>query len=72
MDKKFCQQIESILKYVDILNRVDTKGVAPTYHTSSLFNAFRDDEISTNYQLQDALDNAPEIEEDQFVVPKII
>ena len=69
---KFADQIGTILEYVDILNQVDTKGVAPTSHAISLTNAFREDEEKSYFDRDSALANAPAREEGNFVVPKVI
>ena len=69
---KFAGQIDNILEYVDMLNRVETKGVAPTSHAISLTNAFREDKVKEHLDRNKALANAPEKEDGNFVVPKVI
>ena len=68
----FAEQIANILEYVDMLNRVDTAGVNPTSHAISLTNAFRDDEEKDHLERDLALANAPEREDGNFIVPKIV
>lgn len=68
----FAGQIATILEYVDKLNEVDTAGVRPTSHAISLTNAFREDEQNEHLDRDEALSNAPQKEEGNFVVPKII
>jgi len=70
--EKFAGQIDEILGYIEKLNRVETKGIKPTSHAISLTNAFRDDEEKEHIDLELALANAPEKEDGQFVVPKIV
>ena len=69
---KFARQIGTILEYVDTLSRVDTQGVTPTSHAIFLNNAFREDEERENLDRDKALANAPEKEDGNFVVPKVI
>jgi len=69
---KFAGQIDNILEYVDMLNRVDTKGVAPTSHAIFLTNVFREDKVKGHLDRNEALANAPEKEDGNFVVPKVI
>lgn len=69
---KFAKQIGMILEYIDTLNRVDTKGVKPTSHAISLTNAFRDDDVREDFDKDSALANAPEKEDGNFIVPKVI
>ena len=69
---KFAGQIDKILAHVDSLQKVDTRGVAPTSHAISLTNAFREDDVKTPLEKALSLANAPEQEDGSFVVPKII
>ena len=68
----FADQIGNILEYVDTLNRVDTEGVQPTSHAIFMNNAFREDRDHVHLDREAALANAPEREDGNFVVPKVI
>ncbi len=68
----FAVQIDNILQYIDMLNRVDTEGVAPTSHAIFLTNAFREDKVKEHLDRSKTLANAPEKEDGNFVVPKVI
>jgi len=68
----FADQIGKILDHVDQLRQVDTTGVSPTSHAIFLSNAFREDAPKPHPGSDQALENAPEKESGQFVVPKII
>jgi aspartyl-tRNA(Asn)/glutamyl-tRNA(Gln) amidotransferase subunit C len=70
--EKFAGQIGNILEYVDKLNEIDTEGIRPTSHAISLTNAFREDEQCGHIERDQALANAPEKEDGNFVVPKVI
>jgi aspartyl-tRNA(Asn)/glutamyl-tRNA(Gln) amidotransferase subunit C len=68
----YTKQLGDILTYMATLNRVDTENVPPTSHATSIDNAFREDEVRASIPAEEALANAPLIEEGSFVVPKII
>ena len=70
--EKYADQIDTILEYVDQLKAIDTEGVRPTSHAIFLTNAFREDEEQTHLDRDKALANAPEKEEGNFVVPKVV
>ena len=70
--EKLACQIGNILEYVDMLERIDTSGVEPTTHTVSLTNALRDDVPVEHPGVEKSLANAPEKENDFFVVPKVL
>ena len=59
--EKFAGQIDEILGYIEKLNQDDTNGIKPT-----------DDEKKEPIERGLALANAPEEEDGQFVVPKIV
>jgi aspartyl-tRNA(Asn)/glutamyl-tRNA(Gln) amidotransferase subunit C len=65
-------QLNNVLEYMERLNELNTEGVEPTFHTSSLQNAFREDEVRPSLPKEISLDNAPKKTESFFVVPKVI
>jgi aspartyl-tRNA(Asn)/glutamyl-tRNA(Gln) amidotransferase subunit C len=69
---KFAGQIGNILDYVDQLRQVDTGGIKPTSHALALTNAFREDAETRHLERETSLANAPEQEDGNFVVPKVI
>jgi aspartyl-tRNA(Asn)/glutamyl-tRNA(Gln) amidotransferase subunit C len=69
---RFAGQIGTILDYVDQLKQVDTADVAATSHAIAMTNAFREDIGQDHLDAADALANAPEKDENGFVVPKVI
>ena len=70
--EKFAGQIGNIMEYVDKLNEVDTEGIRPTSHAISLTNVFREDEQKEHLERRQALANAPEKEDGNFIVPKVV
>jgi aspartyl-tRNA(Asn)/glutamyl-tRNA(Gln) amidotransferase subunit C len=70
--EKFTSQMNDILLYMDMLNRVDTAGVAPMTHAIAQKNAFRDDRITESLPQEQTLANAPDARGDFFRVPKVI
>ncbi len=65
-------QLESILSYVEKLNRIDTASVEPTSHVLQMSNVFRPDEIRPSLPVEEALAGAPDSDGDHFRVPKIV
>ena len=72
--EQFTGQLESILEYIDQLNRLDTSGVPPTSHVLALKNVWREDVLdeSSGELRERILSNAPEREGDFFKVKKVI
>lgn len=69
---KLAGDMEAILAYVDKLNELDTEGIEPTAHAVPMDNAFRTDEAHASIGIDKALANAPQADDDCFVVPKVI
>jgi aspartyl-tRNA(Asn)/glutamyl-tRNA(Gln) amidotransferase subunit C len=65
-------QLDAILGYVEQLRQVDTAGVEPTAHVLPLVNVFREDEVQPSYPEEAMLANAPELQDGQFRVPRIL
>ncbi len=65
-------QLDTILSYVAKLDELDTEGIAPTTHAFSNNNAFRDDVVLNSLPRDEALANGPVVNNEAFIVPKII
>lgn len=68
----FADQLGHILEYVETLDRLDTSGVAPTFHAVDTQNAFRADIPAGHLNREAALANAPDADDGCFIVPKVI
>jgi aspartyl-tRNA(Asn)/glutamyl-tRNA(Gln) amidotransferase subunit C len=69
---RMTEQMNSILSYMDKLNELDTGDVPPTTHAIQLENVFRQDLVVSSIDRERALDNAPESDGVNFIVPKVI
>jgi aspartyl-tRNA(Asn)/glutamyl-tRNA(Gln) amidotransferase subunit C len=65
-------QLDAILGYIEQLRRVDTDGVEPTAHVLPLVNVLREDEVRPSYPADAMLANAPDAQDGQFRVPRIL
>ena len=61
--------MQKMLDYVDKLNDLDTNGIEPMSHVFPLCNVFREDCVTNGDECEAVLANAPQEEDDQFVVP---
>ena len=68
----FTTQLNNILLYMDMLNRIDTAGIAPMTHAIAQENAFREDIVKPSLSQEATLANAPDARGDFFRVPKVI
>ena len=64
------KDMESLLNYIDKLNKLDTKEVEPMSHIFPVTNVFREDEVTNKDTREALLENAPQEKDGMFVVPK--
>jgi aspartyl-tRNA(Asn)/glutamyl-tRNA(Gln) amidotransferase subunit C len=69
---QFAEQIDQIFEYINTINKLDTTNVTPTSNAIFLTNVFREDKVKEHLSIEDALTNAPEKEDEQFLVPRVI
>ena len=69
--QEYTEQLNSILGYAAMLERLDTDGVVPTAHAVPLHNVLREDQVGTSIDNEKALKNAPDADEGFFRVPRI-
>ncbi len=66
------EQLSSILAYAERLQQLDTQAIPPTATVLPLQNVLRDDEVRPSLPREDALANAPQVEEVHFRVPAVL
>ena len=59
-----------MLDYIDKLNELDTSEVEPMSHVFPVNNVFREDVVVNGNDRENILKNAPEQNEESFIVPK--
>lgn len=70
--EQFATQIDKIVESVSAVGKVDAQGVVPMSHPHSVLAPMREDVIVPTLTAQQALDQAPSVEEDRFAVPQIL
>ena len=64
--------LNQIVEFVDILNEVDASNIEATFNTLNASTPMRDDIPVDNDALKTILANAPKVDGNYFIVPKII
>ena len=67
----YAEQIDGIVNAVSAVQNVGTAGVEPMSHPHSVNATMRSDEVVRTLNSGQALDQAPDVRDDRFVVPKI-
>jgi aspartyl-tRNA(Asn)/glutamyl-tRNA(Gln) amidotransferase subunit C len=65
-------QLDQILSAVAQVQEVAAEGIPPTSHATGLVNVFRDDVEVPCLTPEQALDQAPAVEQQRFRVPRIL
>jgi aspartyl-tRNA(Asn)/glutamyl-tRNA(Gln) amidotransferase subunit C len=65
-------ELSRILQWIEQLNEIDTEGVPPMTSVIAMRLASRDDRVTDGGRPEDILGNAPERQDDYFVVPRVV
>ena len=71
-EERLRADMDEMLAYVDKLNELDTKDIAPTTQVGEAGTPMRDDEVTNLPDAEAMLANAPSRDRNYFKVPKII
>ena len=69
--EKVIPLLNNILDHIDTVNSADTENIKPTSHVIDINNVFREDKPRRSLSREEALKNAPDVENSGFKVPKI-
>ena len=70
--EKSRQDLQQMLDYVDMLNKLDTSDVEPLTHIFPIKNVFREDVVTNGGDSENMLANAPEEKDGFYMVPKTV
>ena len=65
-------ELERILAYMEVLNRLDTQGVEPMSHVFPVKNVLREDEVAPSQGRAELLAGSPAGDGEAFLVPKAV
>lgn len=68
----FQSQLDQVLAYVEQLEELDVRDVAPTAHAIPISNVLREDTCAASLDHQAVVENAPAARDGLVLVPKII
>lgn len=70
--ERFRGDLNNILKFIEKLQEVDTKGIEPLHQVNNLENRLRPDVIKESLPREKAVLNAPQEQDGMFIVPKVV
>jgi aspartyl-tRNA(Asn)/glutamyl-tRNA(Gln) amidotransferase subunit C len=69
--ERYTHQLNTILAYMEQLNKLDTSSVEPLEHVIDLTDVMRDDAVTPSLPRESAMKNAPDRTEKFFKVPTV-
>ena len=70
--EKYLNNLQDILNYTDVLEKVPIEDLGETIGANDNENVFRKDDIKEFKDRDSLLENAPDLEDDMFRIPKVI
>jgi aspartyl-tRNA(Asn)/glutamyl-tRNA(Gln) amidotransferase subunit C len=70
--KRRSNDLQQMIGFVEKLNELNLEGVSPLLHMSESVNVLREDEVKGSVSREEAMKNAPQHNEEFFMVPKVI
>ena len=71
-EEKITRDLENIIKFVDQLDGVDTSDIEPLKSPLEKTAKTREDKISAQNRKEQFLKNAPDANDDYFLVPRVV
>ena len=68
--QKMTKELDAIISFAEQLNELDTTNVKPTYHVLEMKNVMREDVVSNDNDRENMLKNAPQRNDDAYIVPE--
>ena len=68
----YTKNLEEILNFANIVNNVDLSGLDISIGATDRFNVFRKDEVRKFEDIKALLENAPELEDNMYKIPKVL
>lgn len=68
----YLNNLTDILNFADVVNKAPVEGLKETVGSNTNYNVFRKDEVVDFEDKEALLQNAPEMEQNMFKIPKVI
>lgn len=65
-------ELERIVAYMDVLDRLDTQGVEPMSHVFPVKNVLREDEAAPSQHREELLAGSPGGDQEAFLAPRAV
>ena len=69
---EYLKNLEDILNYTETIDKIDVSKLDETIGATDEFNVFRKDEVKQFDNIDQMMENGPEVDRNMFKIPKVL
>ena len=70
--EEYLKNLEDILNYTETIDKIDVSKLDETIGATEDYNVFRKDEVKQFENIDQMMENAPEVDRNMFKIPKVL
>jgi aspartyl/glutamyl-tRNA(asn/gln) amidotransferase, C subunit len=70
--EEYLKNLEDILNYTETIDKIDVRKLDETIGATEEFNVFRKDEVKQFDNIDQMMENGPEVDRNMFKIPKVL
>ena len=70
--EEYLKNLEDILNYTETIDKIDVSKLDETIGATEDYNVFRKDEVKQFDNIDQMLENGPEVDRNMFKIPKVL
>ena len=70
--EEYLKNLEDILNYTETIDKIDVRKLDETNGATEEFNVFRKDEVKQFDNIDQMMENGPEVDRNMFKIPKVL
>lgn len=70
--EEYLKNLEDILDYTETIDKIDVSKLDETIGATEEFNVFRKDEVKQFDNIEQMMENGPEVDRNMFKIPKVL
>lgn len=69
---EYLKNLEDILNYTETIDKIDVRKLDETIGATEDYNVFRKDEVKQFDNIEQMMENGPEVDRNMFKIPKVL
>ena len=70
--EEYLKNIEDIINYTETIDKIDVSKLDETIGATEEYNVFRKDEVKQFDNIDQMMENGPEVDRNMFKIPKVL